>query len=111
MAVLVGVVSGLVLYSICTLLVDYVPAFILGSQSPSSLPKGQHRESNHSSEEEKCERQHFIDTEYYHKPALRVSDFDSAWDGRKEYRPSSSTILEEDEFSQEPDDDSTVYSL
>lgn len=104
-------ISGLVLYSTCTLLVDYIPAFLLGSRTPPSSPKGQRGEPNHSSGEDKRERQQFLNTEDYHKPTLRVSDFNSAWDDRKEYRPSPSTILEEDEFSQGPDDDSTIYSL
>lgn len=111
MAVLVGMISGLVLYSTCTLLVDYIPAFLLGSRTPPSSPKGQQGEPNHSSGEDKRERQQFLNTEDYHKLTLRASDFNSAWDDRKEYRPSPSTILEEDEFSQGPDDDSTIYSL
>lgn len=111
MAVLVGMISGLVLYSTCTFVVDYVPAFILGPQSPPSSPKGQRREANDLNGRAERKKQQSLKTEDYDKSALHISDFNAAWDNAKDYRPSSSTILEEEETSQGPDDDSTVYSF
>lgn len=111
MAILIGMISGLVLYSTCTFVVDYVPAFILGSRSAPSSPKSRRGEANRSNRRDKREKQRSLITEDHDKSAPHISDFNSAWDKAKDNRPSSSTILEEDELSQEPDDDSTVYSL
>lgn len=103
-AVLTGIISGLVLYGTCTFLVDYLPTYLLGSLRIPSLLGGQPGEANNSSIER-------YSSASYKKPSLRASDISAEWGGRKDMGPLSSTILEEDESSEESGRDSLEYDL
>lgn len=103
-AVLTGIISGLVLYGTCTFLVDYLPTYLLGSLRKPSLLRGQPGEANYSSKKR-------YSSASYEEPSLRASDNSAKWGDRTDMGLLSSTILEEDESSQESNGDSLGYDL
>ena len=103
-AVLTGIISGLVLYGMCTFLVDYLPTYLLGSLRIPSLLGGQPGEANYSSKKG-------YPSASYEEPSVRASDISAKWGDQKDMGPLSSTILEEDESSPGSGGDSLEYDL
>ena len=109
-AVLTGIISGLVLYGTCTFLVDFLPTYLLGSlRIPSSL--GSQLDGGNHLPEEGTSKNQRLSSASYGNLTVRTRDFPVKLGDRRDMRPLSSTILEEEESSQESGGDSIEYGL
>ncbi|ODM20391.1 hypothetical protein SI65_03444 [Aspergillus cristatus] len=102
MAILIGAISGLVLYCTCTFTVDYLPGFVLGSSRSLSLSKEHPKEKGRQPKTELSSRS-LSDIPSY-KYGTVSSDYYARWGDRKGTGPLSSTILEEEESDGDSDD-------
>lgn len=102
MAILIGAISGLVIYCTCTFTVDYLPGFVLGSSRSPSLSKEHPKEKDRQPKPELKSRS-LSDIPSYKYDTV-PSDYYARWGDRKDAGPLSSTILEEEESDRESDD-------
>lgn len=102
MAILIGTISGLVIYCACTFTVDYLPGFVLGSSRSLSSSKEHPKEKGRQPNTELSSRS-LSDIPSY-KYGTVSSDYYARWVDRKDTRPLSSTILEEEESDGDSDD-------
>lgn len=102
MAIIIGVISGLIIYCTCILTVDYLPGFVLGSPRSPSLSKEHRGEKGHRPEPGLKDRS-LSDIPSYKYDTV-PSDYYARWGDREDSGPLSSTILEEEESEPESDD-------
>lgn len=102
MAIIIGAISGLVIYCICAFTVDYLPGFVLDSSRSPSLSREHPKEKARQPKTE-LESWSLSDIPSY-KYGIVPSDYYARWGDRKDAGPLSSTILEEEESEREFND-------
>lgn len=102
MAILIGAISGLIIYCTCTFTVDYLPGFVLGPSRSPSLSK-EHRGEKGRQPKTELKSRSLSDIPSY-KYGTLPSDYYARWGDRKDAGPLSSTILEEEESDRESED-------
>lgn len=98
LAILTGVISGLILHCTCTFFVDYLPGCFQGLlPTTPSLLRNRTEEEYPQSEDEPGHRKPLA---VFHRNPTPPSDYYARWGSGKDAGPLSSTILEEEEFSE-----------